>query len=245
MTDGISAGRIEAVQRHIYDALTQSSDGSTLPLEEQDRLLAQACVEACDLLARWRDSPEWEALCPAGRAPIAEAIPEWERVRPFLDPLRETLAAIAQRQRDLPVLREIGDPDHYIDAVLASARKTARKFRGYERQDLFAEASTRMERLRADVCGLAGEFRDDLESQAKTADKRTKWRNRARWVLRKLPSLLLTLSLAMAGASPATMRQNVPEWGHEAVKVLIVHHVAETAQPGVSLAPPRLGPRLR
>jgi hypothetical protein len=244
MANGISAGRIEAVQRHIYDALTQSSDGSTLPLEEQDRLLAQACVEVCDLLARWRDSPEWEELGPVGHAPIAEAIPEWERIRPFLDPLRETLAAIAQRQRDLPILREIGDPDQYIDTILASARKTARRFRGYERQDLFAEASKRMERLRGDVCGLAAEFKDDLASQAKTAEKRTKWRNRARWVLRKIPSLLLTLSLAAAGTSPATMRQNIPEWGHEAVKVLVVHHVAETAQPGVSLAPPRLGPQL-
>ena len=31
----------------------------------------------------------------------------------------------------------------------------------------------------------------------------------------------------------------------EAVKVLLVHHIAETAQPEVRLAPPRLGPRLR
>jgi hypothetical protein len=244
MTDGISTGRIEAVQRDIYEALARSSEGSLLPEEEQDRLLAQACIEACDVLARWQNGPEWQELCPAGRAPIADAIPEWERVRPFLEPLRETLAAVAQRQNDLPVMRDIGDPDHYIDEIVAAAEKTARRFRGFERQKLFAEASRRMDRLRTDVCGLASEFREDLARQTKSSEKRAAWRKRARFVLKKLPGLLLTLSLAMAGASPATMQQNIPQWGHEAVKVLVVHHVAETAQPGVRLAPPRLGPQL-
>lgn len=253
MTDGISAGRIEAVQRDIYDALARTSERSVLPDEEQDRLLAQACAEACDVLALWLKSPEWKAQRPAGRGPIADAIPEWERVRPFLDPLKETLGAIAQRQKDLPVVQEIGDPDHYIDEVVAAAGKTARRFRQFERQKLFVEATSRVDRLRADVCVLAGELKRELESDlksqaesaAKSAERRAVWRKRARRVLAKVPGLLLTLSLTMAGASPHTMQQNIPEWGHEAVKVLLVHHIAETAQPEVRLAPPRLGPRLR
>lgn len=241
MTDGISAGMIEAVQRHIYDALAQTSERSVLPEKEQDRLLAQACVESCDVLGRWLDGPEWEDLRPVGRAPVADAIPEWERVRPFLDPLKETLAAIARRQKDLPGAREIGDPAAYVDGVLKAARETARRHRRYDRQQLFDEATSRVKDLRAEVCALAGDLAHDLESKEKRAERRKK----TRWALAKIGGLLLTLSLAMAGAGPQTMAQNIPEWGHDAVKVLIVHHVAQTAQPEVKVAPPRLGPRMR
>ena len=125
MADGISAGTIETVQRHIYDALAQTSERSTLPGAEQDRLLAQACAEACDVLTNWLASPEWAALCPSGRGPIADAIPEWERVKPFLDPLKQTLAAIVERQKDLPVVREIGDPARYVDGIIAAAGRRA------------------------------------------------------------------------------------------------------------------------
>ena len=241
MTDGISADMIEAVQRHIYDALAQTSERSILPDEEQDRLLAQACAEACAVLASWLDSSEWETLRPSGRAPIADAIPEWERVRPFLDPLRETLAAIMQRQHDLPSAREIGDPAAYINRVLTAAEQTARRFRRYNRQELFEAAADRLKRLRDDVCALAGDFAGDLKSKEKSAERRKK----ARRLLAMVPGVLLSLTLAMGGTSPHDMVQHFPEWGHEAVKVLVVHHIAETAQPEVKLAPPRLGPRMR
>jgi hypothetical protein len=237
MADGISGGLIETVQRHIYDALAQTSERSTLPGDEQDKLLAQACAEACDVLTRWLASPEWAALAPSGRGLIADAIPDWERVKPFLDPLRETLAAIAKRQKDLPVIQEIGDPDRYIDRVVEAAEETARRHRRYDRQALFKTATDRASDLRTEVCELAG----DLKSQTTSAERRKK----ARSVLGKVAGLMLTLSLTMAGASPATMAQNIPAWGHEAVKVLFVHHIAETAQPQVRVAPPRMGPRVR
>jgi hypothetical protein len=241
MTDGISADMIEAVQRHIYDALAQTSERSILPDEEQDRLLAQVCAEACAVLASWLDSPEWETLRPSGRDPIADAIPEWERVRPFMDPLRETLAAIMQRQQDLPSAQEIGDPAAYINRVLTTAEQTARRFRRYNRQELFETAADRLKRLRDDVCALAGDFAGGLKSKEKSAERRKK----ARRLLAKVPGVLLSLTLAMGGTSPHDMVQHFPEWGHEAVKVLVVHHIAETAQPEVKLAPPRLGPRMR
>lgn len=237
MADGISAGQIEAVQRDIYDALARTTERSVLPDEEQDRLLAQACAEACDVLTSWLGSPQWEALCPSGRAPIADAIPEWERVKPFLDPLKETLAAIARRQQRLPVVPEIGDPARYIDGIIAAAEQTARRFRRFDRQELFTDATGRVSRLRADVCALSG----DLTSQTRSAERRKK----ARSVLGKVAGLLLTLTLAMAGAGPHDMAEHIPEWGHEAVKVLVVHHVAQTAQPEIKMGPPRMGPRMR
>jgi hypothetical protein len=46
------------------------------------------------------------------------------------------------------------------------------------------------------------------------------------------------------------VRANAPAWGHDAAQVvgaadaLFVHHVAHTAAPAVSIAPPRLGPRV-
>ena len=87
------------------------------------------------------------------------------------------------------------------------------------------------------MCALAGE----LKSQTANAERRKK----ARSVLGKVAGLLLTLTLTMAGAGPHDVARHIPEWGHEAVKVLVVHQVAQTAQPQVKVAPPRLGPRLR
>lgn len=237
MADGISAGRIEAVQRDIYDALARTTERSVLPEEEQDRLLAQACAEACDVLTSWLGSPQWEALCPSGRAPIADAIPEWERVKPFLDPLKETLAAIARRQENLPAAGAIGDPAGYIDGIIAAAEQTARRFRRFDRQKLFQDATGRVSSLRDDVCALSG----DLTDRTTSAERRKK----ARSVLVKAAGLLLTLILTMAGAGPHDVAQHIPEWGREAVKVLMVHQVAQTAQPTARITPPRAGPRMR
>jgi hypothetical protein len=237
---GVSPGMIEAVQRHIYDALAQTSEHSTLPADQQDGVLAQACAEVCDLLGSWLNSPEWKGLRPAGRAPVADAIPEWERVKPFLGPLREALIHVAQRQKDMPAARDIGDPAAYIDAAIQAAGQTARRHRRYDRGELFETAATRLSELQTEVCKLAA----DLRSKTATAEQRAKWRKRARSVLAKIPGLLLTLSLAMAGAGPHDVQQHIPEWGHEAVKVLMVHQIAQSAQPSVRVAPPRLGPRL-
>lgn len=258
-SSSISIGRIEAVQRHIYDALTQSSDGSTLPEEEQDRLLAQACVETCDLLTGWLNSPQWQGLRPAGAVPIAKAVPDWEQIRPLLEPVKETLAAIAQRQHDLPIMREIGDPDRYIKEVIEAAAKTARRYPRLDGQKLFDEANTRSAKLRDDVCKLASEFKADFKQRAedatklaeqkaedavKLAEQKSRWRRRTRKLLNKIPTFLLAASMTMAGAvmstTPHAVAQNVPAWGQ-----MVVHQVAQVAQPEVKVAPPRMGPRVR
>lgn len=253
MANSVSIDRIEAVQRHIYDALTQSSDGSTLPEEDQDRLLAQACVEACDLLTGWLESPQWQGLRPSAPTLIGKAVPDWELVKPLLDPLKETLAAIAQRQQGLPTVRTIGDPDTYINEVIEAAAKTARRYPRLDGQKLFDEADSRSRNLRDDVCQLASEFKvgfkKKAEDAAKLAENSSRWRRRAKGVLKKIPGFLLAASLTMAGAmmgaSPHAVAQNVPAWGHAATSIVAVHHVAQTAQPEVKVAPPRMGPRVR
>src|SRR5947209_1276952 len=204
MADGISAGVVEAVQRRIYEALAQTSERSLLPEEEQDKLLAEACAESCSVLGGWLASPEWEAARPAGRAPIADAIPDWQRIRPFLDPVKEALTAIAQRQQDLPGVLKIGDPDAYIDRVIKAAGETARRFRRYDRQALFEEATGRIGSLRDDVCALAG----DLRGETKSAGKRAERRRKTRSVLSAVAGLLLTLTLTMAGVGPDDAAQH-------------------------------------
>ena len=247
MAGGINPERVETVQRHVYDALARTSVQSTLSEEEQDRLLAQACVESCDLISDWLESPEWENLRPAGHQPIADSIPDWARIRPFLDPLKETVARISRHQEKLPGLPETSDPAAYIDNAIRSAEYTARRHRRYNRRQLFATATERLRELRASVCGLAAEFAGDLRARADDQEsqrKRRERRKRALSVLGIVANVLLSVSLTMAGASPHDVRQHVPEWGHEAVKVLFVHHLAQSAQPSVRVAPPRLGPRV-
>jgi hypothetical protein len=234
----LSPDLIDTVQRHIYDALARTSDGSTLPEDEQDKMLAQACAEACDILHDWRNSFQWEDLSPSAGAPIAAAIPEWERVKPFLDPLKQALTRIV---RQMQPEQERIEPAAHIDEAIKAAAQTARRYPRLNRDELFNEASARIDAVRDEVCQLAHEMRAGLQDRA----KRQRWRKRARSALLKVAGLVLTLSLAMAGAGPHDVRQHIPEWGHEAVKVLMVHSIAQSAQPGVRITPPRLGPHMR
>jgi hypothetical protein len=235
---------IEAVQSHIYDALARTTEHSTLTDEQQDRLLAQASIESCDLLSAWLDGPDWDGLRPSVKETLADTIPDWERMRPFLDPLRDTLIRFSQRQKDIA----IGDPDEYIDRIIKDAESTGRRHRRLDRQQLFDTATERLGPLRTTICGLAGELTGDLETRANDAESKRKRKDRRKKVLSVLGTIatvLLSVSLAMAGANPHDVRQNIPDWGHEAVNVLVVHHVAASAQPGVRIAPPRLGPQVR
>jgi hypothetical protein len=236
----ISPEMIDAVQRHIFDALARTLAGGTLPEDEQDRMLAQAAAEACAVLSRWQDSFEWDNVRPSGSAPIADAIPDWKRIRPFLGPLKEGLTAIVERRSRMPGAPKMRDPADYIDRAIKAARRTAGRHPRLGRDQLFEQAVGAINELRDEVCQLSDDLKVDLDSRAKQAR-----RKRARSILAKVAGVLLTLSLAMAGASPHNMRQNIPEWGHEAVRVLMVHIIAETAQPSVRLTPPRLRPQPR
>ena len=247
----VSPGMIDAVQSHIYDALARTTEHSILTDEQQDRLLAQASIESCDLLSAWLDGPDWHELRPSVKGTLADIIPDWERMRPFLDPLRDTLIRFSQRQ----TVVAIGDPDEYIDRIIKDAESTARRYRRLDPQQLFETATKGLGALRTTICRLAGELTSDLEARAgdlqtqandaETKRKRKDRRKKVLSVLGTIATVLLSVSLAMAGANPHDVRQNIPDWGHDAVNVLVVHHVAASAQPGVRIAPPRLGPQVR
>ena len=235
MNGNVSLDEIDAVRRHITDALLGSSARSALSAEKQDELLAQACAEACDVLDRWVNGGVWEELRPASRGPIADAIPEWQRVRPFLEPLGDTLSRISKRQPHVDGLPEIGDPPEYIDRLIEQAESTARRFRRFDREDLFKQATDRIKVLQSSVCGAAADF-------AKGSKTRAHRRARARSALKAVQGFLLSAVLIVAGVTPQALAHDVPQWGHEVVKVLFVHHAAQTAQPTVRVAPPQLGP---
>jgi hypothetical protein len=236
MAENVTIDEIDAVRRHIGDALVGSSARSTLPEEKQDELLAQACTEACDVLDRWVSSGAIEALRPAGRGPIADLIPDWQSVKPFLVPLGATLSRLSERP-GMSGLPEIEDPEAYIDQLIRQAESTAKHFRKFDREELFKEANDRIKVLRSSVCAAAADFKKGTKSRAKR-------RAIARFALKKAGSFLVSVALIMVGLTPQAMAHDIPVWGHEAVKVLLVHQAAQTAQPGVRVAPPQVGPHL-
>jgi hypothetical protein len=237
MRESVSLAEIEAAQRHVIEALLASGAQTTLSEDKQDSLLAQACAEACGILHRWVESPAWEQLRPSGRGPIADVIPDWQAVRPFLRPLSEALSRMSERRPAVAGISSIGDPESYVDELIDQVKSTGRRHRGFNREELYAEATERISVLQSSVCAVAGEF-------DKVTKNRARRRAIARSVLKAVGGFLLSASLIMVGATPQAMAHDIPELGHEAVKVLLVHHAGQTAQPSVRMAPPRLGPEL-
>jgi hypothetical protein len=241
VADGVDPGMVEAVRWHIYDALTRTSEHSTLPEQEQDRLLAQVCGEACDVLGRWVRSDVWAAMRTSGSGTVADVIPDLKRVKPFLDPLKETLNRIEAEGKRRPGVPEIGDATRHIDRAIAATEYTGRRYRRLSQDQLFDQATRRVEQLKADVCRLAGEFQHDVGDQQKRAQRK----KRALSVLGTVASVLLSVALSMVvSASPAAVHQNTAQWVHDASTVMVVHHVAQTAQPNVRIAPPHAGPHV-
>jgi hypothetical protein len=237
MTENVSLDEIAMLRLHISEALLGSSAQSTLPAEKQDELLAQACEEACDVLNRWVNGSVWEELRPTGRGPIADVIPEWQRVRPFLEPLGATLTRMSERRPGMSGLPEVGEPDAYINELIKRAEFTAKRYRRFDRAELFKEATDRIRVLQSSVCGAAADFAKGTKTHARR-------RALARSALKAVGSLLLNAALILGGVTPQALAHDIPSWGHEAVKVLFVHDAAQSAQPAVRVAPPELGPTL-
>jgi hypothetical protein len=240
VADGVDPGLVEAVRWRIYDVLTQTSDESPLPEADKDKLLALACGAACDVLSRWVGSPGWKAMCDSGTATVADVIPDLKRVRPFLDPLKETLSRIEAEGRCRPGVPEIGDATEQIDRAIAATEYTGRRYRRFSQGQLFDLATRRVKQLQENVCKIAGEFKRNFEDQ----QEREKRRKKARSVLGTVATVLLSVSLTMAGTNPTAVRQDIPQWVHDVSNVLLVHHVAQTAQPNVRIAPPHAGPHV-
>jgi hypothetical protein len=237
MGEGVSLDEIEVVQWHVQEALTRTTARTTLSEEEQDTLLSQACAEACDILERWVTGSAWEGLRPAGRGPIADVIPDWQRVRPFLEPLSRALSRISERRPGVTGMPEIKDPEAYVDQLIKQAESTGRRHRRFDREELYAEATQRIKVLQSSVCAVAGDF-------AKGSKTRARVRAVARTVLKQVGGFLFGAALIMVGVTQPALAHAAPVLLHEAVKVVFVHQAAQAAQPSVRVAPPQLGPRL-
>lgn len=237
MREGVSLDEIEVVQKHVIEALVRSDARSTLSEDEQDRALGQACAEACGILDRWVKGPAWAGLRPASRGPIADVIPDWQAVRPFLQPLGEALSRISERRPTVSGIAPIGDPEAYVDELIKQAESTSRRHRGFKRDELYAEATKRIADLRTSVCAVASDFHKGTKNRARR-------RAIARTVLKHVGGFLLSASLIMVGVTPQAMAHDMPAWGHEAVNLVLVHHAGQAALPAVRMAPPQLGAEL-
>ncbi|HEY0934760.1 MAG TPA: hypothetical protein VGD91_13585, partial [Trebonia sp.] len=132
MTGSITPDEIDAARRLIADVLVSTSNDSMLSQDEQDRLLARACADACGVLGAWLEGTSWAALSPdeeLGRRMVAESVADWERLRPFLPSVLKAVDRVEDRKKNGPSTPEIIDPAAYVDKLIASASLTARRQR--------------------------------------------------------------------------------------------------------------------
>jgi hypothetical protein len=224
----VTVERVAALQAGIAAAINQTSEHSTLPEREQDAVLAQRCAEACDLLSDWSVGGWWDRLRPSGDGPVSDYVVDQHEFAKVMGPMLGDFLARAGRHG---MTVDAGYVDRARAAVAAAAQARPRK-----RQKLFQAAQEHVGALQIEVCALARDLRD-RESNATR-------RRKARRVLMRVSGLMLTLVLAMAGAGPGQAAHDLTDWGHEAVKVLAIQHIADSARPGPHVAPPRAGPRV-
>ncbi|MBO0802322.1 MAG: hypothetical protein J2P25_04520 [Nocardiopsaceae bacterium] len=235
----VTRDRIGRVHAHVADALDRTGPSSVVPAREQDRLLAQACGEVCDLLTDWLASDDWARLRPPRGATVADAIPGRRDYAAFLDPALAdvlTMSGLAAETAG-PMVREARE------AVARTARRHAR----WRQEELFREADDRVRELRADTCAQAARLRALLSGSAE--ERAGTVRDRAQAVLKRvrafLPTLALTMASVVVSVTPAQVAADVHAWEHAAAQVVAVYLVAEQAQPGLAIEPPDLeGPEL-
>jgi hypothetical protein len=254
--------RIEALRRHIAEAVIQTTDDSLLPPERQDMILRQACRESCDLLSDWLKDPPAEPQGGASRVQVREFLRDQQQFAEFLSPLfadalvqaRIVRAAVeadsGQAAKDQPAkdqpakdqaakktAEDVATAREEVDRAVRGALATARRRPRMTVGGVFQAAQDNVSGLRAQVCELA-----KPPAEAKEADaRRAAWRRRARKTLQIVKNVLVTLSLSVVTAAIT------PQLSHDAVMVghgaqmIIVHEMAAQAQPGVPVAPPRAG----
>lgn len=230
----VTIERIAAVQAHIVETVTRTTDNSTLTEAEQDQLLAQSCAEACDLLRDWVNASWWDRDPSSGDKTIKELLPTQKEFAEFLGPSLKDILTRARRDG-------IDVADSTVDDAYKMVAATARRFPRMKRESLFVEAKNRVTTLQRDICTLAAAVREGKKPDPV-------WRRTVRRVLKALPGALLSAAFAMLAASPAVMAHNAAAWGEPAVhaaEVIAVHYVAAQAQPNLVVAPPSAGPRIR
>ena len=220
---------------YVADVVARTSEHSALPGREQDRLLAQACAEVCDLLGDGLASEDWSGLRPRISARVADALPRREDYAGFLDQwLADALTRACQ------VVGTISPAVSLVTEARDAVERTAGRHVMWKQRDLFDTADRRVRELRAETCQLAGDLRSTVMAGS-AVDARQR---RARTALKKGIGMLPALVLAIGGVSPAQMEANLAAWGHEAVRVVTVYLIAEQAQPDMLIEPPWLEARI-
>lgn len=254
----VTIDRIDALRRHIADAVTQTAPRSTLPEQEQERILEQACGEACELLEDWLAGQPAETAAAAHGVPIREFLKDQQHFTEFLGPLfADALKRAAGHPPDDPHATAIVKEAHdEVARAVRAASATARRHPRMRDQQVFEVAIERVGKLRHEVCGLADQLgcdqqaadrqAPDAASRAADAAERGVWKRRAVKALKAVSGFLLslTVSLAVSVAGPQQAGQNLSAW-MRGVEVVMAHDLAVQAQPGVTIAPPHAGPHLR
>jgi vacuolar-type H+-ATPase subunit H len=249
----ITTDRIDAVRRHVADAVTQTSAASTLPEPEQDRLLEQALAESCELIGDWLDSQRSLALPATADVPLREVLKDHEQLSQFLSPLFADALERAEPASDdhAATVRQAREE---VSRAVRDARATARRHPRMTTGQLRQVATDNVQKLRNEVCQLAQRFaahrQESLAQQpaSGTEDgaRRGSWRRRAVKALKAVSGFMLPLavSLMFTVSGPHQAGQNISTWAH-AAQVVVTHDLAVHAQPGVTLAPRPGGPSLR
>ena len=237
IADEVRLAEIVKVQDNILNALVRTNPPTTLSEDEQDSLLAQACSQACAILDRWVNGTHWAELRPKAGGAIADVIPDWQAIRPFLAPLGVTLGRMTERRPSMAGIPELGKPEKYIDDLITQTESTCRRYPRLARKELYSEATTRIKTLQSSVCAIAGDF-------AKGAKNRARLRAAARTALKRAAGFLFSAALISIGLTQPAVAHDLTVAVHEAVSVAFVHQAAHTAQPTVRVAPPQLGTHL-
>lgn len=223
----VTPDRLQRVRADLTAAVT--AEGTLLPAPDQDRLLAQACEEACALLQDWLLSPEWASLRPRRNPETTTTVKQAD----FAAFLNGSLADAAARA---------GLPEDESARLVQAARAAVDAMTGWHlppsRERLFATADQRVTTLRKEVCALAGSLRTDIETAAASEARRS----HARAVLGRVKSVLTTIALTLAVATPAQIATNVSLELHETSHVVLMYLMAEQAHPHLTIAPP--GPEM-
>ncbi len=218
----VTVARVAAVQADVLDAVLKTSADSKLPVPEQDRLLAQSCTEACDLLLDWLASGWFERTRPKRDRLLSASVPTPAQFAEFLGPVfTDALQRIGQYGIDIDLAQ--------LEQARAGVAALARRNRQFTRDELYGTAQLRVQSLQSQVCLAAGRIQKSAPA----------FRHRARQELKKVPALLGTVALgAVLSVGPHQLEQNVSEWVREAAQVVVVYHLAELAEPTAQLSAP-------
>ena len=234
----VTIDRIARVQTDVTEAVTKTSASSTLPVQEQNELLAQGCAEACDLLKDWLADAWWDRR--SSDVPLKEYVPTQREFEKFLGPeLKASLTRVSQGGVIISEQRV----NSLVDEARQKVADTVRRFPRMRSAQLLSQAEERVRSLQEEVCRLASQIGSTAHPAPGPA-----WRRQARKALGKIPDVLLAITLAMAGAGPHAVLQNAAEWGQSAVRsveVITVHYMADRAEPSVHVAPSRPGLQIR